>query len=192
MHKDAVQSTDPKGKWLGSGCMTFVVIYGLCLIFLYFVSTQKETEDFTGRTADEFTVVGVARSDGNAEVDYRVFNLERLDAGNLDLTDLSFLLPQKSITINVGDIHNAEILEDHGDWQLVAFYYSNTRTSTSIYRAYQDRIEPVSYRVTSSVGQFLGALTLLIPALVLSILISAVLNWRAKRITRTADARTDN
>ena len=172
--------------------MTFVVVYGLCLTVLYFASTQKETEDFTGRTAHEFTVVGVAGSDGNAEVDYRVFNLERLIAGNMDLTDLSFLLPQKSITINVGDIHSAKILEDHGDWQLIAFYYSNTRTSTSIYRAYQGRIEPISYRVTSSVGQFLGALTLLVPALVLSILISAVFNWRAKRITRTADARMDH
>lgn len=172
--------------------MTFIVVYGLCLIVLYFASTRKQTEDFTGRTAHEFTVAGVSRSNQDAEVNYRVFNLERLNAGNIDLTDLTFLLPQESITINVGDIHSAEVLEDHDDWQLIAFYYSNTRTSTSIYRAYPDRIEPVSYRMTSSVGQFFGAITLLVPALVLSILISAILNWRANRMRRTASARTDN
>lgn len=172
--------------------MTFIVVYGLCLMFLYIASTQKETEDFTGRTAHEFSVAAVGRSSPKAEGDYRVVNLERLNAGNIDLTDITFLLPQKSITINVGDIHRAEILEEHRAWQLIAFYYSNTRTSTSIYRAYQDRIEPISYRVTSSVGQFFGAITLLVPALVLSILISAILNWRAKRMTRTADAGIDS
>ncbi len=189
MRNNIVESADRKGNWVRQGCLTFIVIYGLCLIVLYFATTQTRTEDFTGRIAHEFAIAAVAGSDGGT---YRVLNLERLNAGNIDLTDLSFLLPKKSITINAGDIHSAEVLEDHGDWQLIAFYYSNTRTSTSVYRAYQDRIEPISYRVTSSVGQFLGALTLLVPALLLSIMIAAILNWRANRMTRTADARTDN
>ena len=192
MNKNRVEETERKGKWLNRGCMTFIVVYGLCLVVFYFASTPKQTEDFTGRTAHEFTVAAVVRSSPSAEAGYRVLNLERLNAGNIDLTGLSFLLPEASITINVGDIHRAEILEDHGDWQVVAFYYSNTRTSTSIYRAYQDRIEPVSYRVTSSVGHFFAAMILFVPALVLSALISAMFNWRANRMRRIANSGTDS
>ena len=175
---------EPKSKRRNSGCLIFVVVYGLSLIVLYFASTPTHTDDFSGRTAHEFTIAGVATNNANDDYRYRVINLERLNAGNLDLSDITFLLPQESISIYVGDIHDAEILEDHGDWQLVAFYYSNTRTSTSIYRAYPNRIEPVSYRVTSSVGHFFGALFLLAPALVLSMLIAALLNWRARRASQ--------
>ena len=188
MNKKAVESTDRKGRWISWGCMTFIVIYGSCLIVMYFATTRKQTEDFTGRTAHEFTVAGIMTSNLVEEGSYRVFNLEHLNSGKIDLTDITFLLPQKSITIYVGDIHSAEILEDNGEWQLVAFYYSNTRTSTSIYRAYQDRIEPVSYRLTSSVGHMFGAMTLLVPALVLSLIVTAILNWRANRVTRMKDA----
>lgn len=161
--------------------MTFVVVYGLCLLVMYITSTPEQTQDFTGRTAHEFTVAAFVTSNANEEDNYRVFNLERLNAGGLDFTNLTFLLPQKSITLYVGDIHSAEILEDHGEWQLVAFYYSNTRTSTSIYRAYRDRIEPVSYTLTSSVGHVFGAVFLLVPALVLSLIVTAIFNWHTRR-----------
>lgn len=181
MDKKKVDSTDRKGKRRRSGCMTFIVIYGLSLIVSYFVTTPKQTEDFTGRTAREFSVAGVVTNNSDEGTSYRVLNLEYLNSGKLDIADLTFLLPQKSITIHIGDIHNAEILEDNGEWQLVAFYYSNTRTSTSIYRAYEDRIEPVSYRLTSSAGQLLLAVFFLVPALVLSIITMAILRWRAKR-----------
>lgn len=165
-----------------------MLIYGSCLIVMYFATTPKQTRDFTGQTADEFTVAGVKTSSKVEGGKYRVFNLERVNSGNLDLSDITFLLPQKSITIYVGDVHSAQILEDHGEWQLVAFYYSNTRTSTSIYRAFQDRVEPVSYRITSSVGHFFGAIALLVPALLLSLAGTVILNWRAKRVARTKDA----
>ena len=118
---------------------------------------------------------------------YQVFNLEHVNSGELDLTELTFLLPSKSVTINVGNIHHAEVLEDHGDWQLVAFHYSNTRTSTSIYRAYKDRVEPVSYKLTSHVGQAFSAIILIIPALILSAIITVIMNWRAKCAAGTED-----
>lgn len=188
MDKKAIESSGRKEKRKSSGCMTFIAIYGSCLFVTYFATTPKQTEDFTGRTAREFSVAGVMTSNLDEGVSYRAFNLEFLTSGKLDITDLTFLLPQKSITINVGDIHSAEILEDNGEWQLVAFYYSNTRTSTSIYRAYKDRIEPVSYRVTSSAGHVFLAMILLIPALVLSKIVTAILDWRAKRVTQTKDA----
>ena len=181
MHKDSVDTPDSKRTTAGRGCMTFIVIYGACLLIMYFTSTPEQTKDFTGRTAHEFTVAAFVTSNASEDDNYRVFNLERLNAGKLDLTDVTFLLPQASVTLYVGDIHSAEILEDHGEWQLVAFYYSNTRTSTSIYRAYRNRVEPVSYTVTSSVGHFFGAVVLLVPALVVSLIVTAILNWQAKR-----------
>ena len=139
-----------------------------------------ETDDFTGRTAREFAIAAVGANDAG-NVEYRALNLEILNADNYDTTNLSFLLPQASVTIDVGDIHEAEVLEDHGDWQLVAFHYSNTRTSTSVYRAYADRIEPVSYRLTSSVGHVFMAVFLLIPALVATWIVSAIIAWRRRR-----------
>ena len=182
MNSEANNSGDSQEIRKNSGCSTFVVIYGLCLIAMYLSSTPPEkTTDFTGRTARDFTVAGVITGHSNKEPKYRVFNLEYVNSGELDLTGVTFKLPSNSITINVGDIHRAEILEEHDGWQLVAFHYSNTRTSTSIYRAYDNRIEPVSYKLTSHLGQAFSAIILLIPALVLSAIITAFLNWRARR-----------
>ena len=170
-----------KGSRFGIGTITFILIYGSCLLIMYFTSTPTETERFTGRTAHEFTIATVAANSSDGGRDYGFVNLERLQAGALDVSSRGFLLPEPTITINVGDIHRAEVLDDHGAWQLVAFYYSNTRTSTSIYRAYEDRIEPVSYRRTSSVGHLFAATLLLVPALLASAVTSRTFNWLASR-----------
>lgn len=159
----------------------FIGIFGASLAAMYYLTTPTETRDFTGTTARYFTVAGIVTGDSAAEGPYRVFNLQGLESGQLDLSEITFLLPQQSITINVGDIHRAEILEDHGSWQKVAFHYSNTRTASAIYRAYADRVEPVSYRVTSSVGHLPAAIFLLLIALFLTWIISAVMNWHARR-----------
>ena len=160
--------------------LIFLAVYGLSLVVGYLASTPTETEDFTDRTAREFSIAAVS-TDDSGEVTYRSLNLEILNSENLDTTNLSFLLDQPSVTINVGDIHRAEVLEDYGDRQLVAFHYSNTRTSTSVYHAYRDRVEPVSYRITSSVGHMSMAIFLLVPALVATWAISAIVMWRRKR-----------
>jgi hypothetical protein len=179
------ESNSPKARPKTSGCLVFIVVYLLCLIGNYFATiSPEETKDFTGRIAREFSIAVFAKVNSPQNPEYKVFNLEALRSGNVDLSDITFLLPEKAITINVGDIHHAEILEDHGEWQLVAFHYTNTRTSTSKYRAYNDRIEPVSYKLTSHVGQAFSAIVLLIPALILSMIITAILNWRAKRAIR--------
>ena len=182
------ESNSLKSQRKTSGCLIFIVVYLLCLIGMYFTTIQpEETKDFTGRVAREFSIAGFVKTKSPQNRGYKVFNLEVLNSGNVDLSDTTFLLPEKAITINVGDIHHAEILEDHGEWQLVAFNYSNTRTSTSTYRAYNNRIEPVAYKLTSHVGQVFWAIILVIPALILSIVVKAVLNWRAKRAIRDED-----
>jgi len=183
----AYRNTDPtdaaaqKKRRSAYGLMIFVAIYGVGLVVMYFVTTPTETDDFTGPIARNFTIAGIVTGEVTDDRPYRVLNLERLNAGELDLSDITFLLPQPTITINVGDIHRAEILEDHGEWQLVAFHYSNTRTSTAVYRAYVDRIEPVSYRLTSSAGHLFYAVLLLIPTAFLTWIITAILRRRSNK-----------
>ena len=161
--------------------MTKMAIYGVSLVGLYYVSTPTITDGFTGSVARNFTVAGIVAGGDAIGQPYRVYTLEHLNFVELNLDGVSFLLPKSKITINVGDIHRAKILEDHGDWQLVQFDYSNTRTSASIYRAYADRIEPVSYRLTSSVTHMFAVLLLFVIALVITGIITGVLNWRARR-----------
>ena len=78
-------------------------------------------------------------------------------------------------------MHRADVVEDHGTWQLIEFYYSNTRTSTSIYRAYADRVEPLSYRITSSVGQVMGAMLVLPAVLAACLVFVPLVNWIRRR-----------
>jgi hypothetical protein len=174
-------SAEHKNKRSSRGVLIFVAIYGVSLVGLYYVSTPTVTDGFTGSVARNFTVAGIVAGGDAIGQPYRVYTLERLNFVGLNLDGVSFLLPKSNITINVGDIHRAKILEDHGDWQLVQFDYSNTRTSTSIYRAYADRIEPVSYRLTSSVTHMSAVLLLFVIALVITGIITGVLNWRTRR-----------
>lgn len=181
-NNDSAKEKESKRRWANQGCLTFIIIYCLFLTVMYLTSTPTLTTNFSGRTAHEFSVAGVARNYLSDEDRYRIFNLERLNSGNIDVINITYLLPETPITIYVGDIHKAEILEDHGEWQLVAFHYSNTRTSTSVYRAFDDRIEPVSYALTSSVGHVFGAMVLFLPAVLLSAVVTAI----RKRVFRKA------
>ncbi len=174
-----------KSRKKASGCLIFIVIYSLCLAAIFITSKNpEETKNFSGSLAKDFYVAAIVKKEPGQVPEYKAFNLEYLNTGKVDLSATSFLLPEKKITINVGDIHQAEILEDHGEWQLVAFHYSNTHTSTSKYRAYENHIEPVSYKLTSHVGQFISAIALFVPALILSVIISTIINWRAARAAR--------
>jgi hypothetical protein len=164
--------------------LIFIAIYGISIVFMYIWSTPTQTEDFSGLTARHFTIAGVVEGDAAAGATYRVLRLEDVESGEGDLAGITFLLPESAITINVGDIHRAEVTEDHGDWQLVTFYYSNTRTSRSVYKAYSNGIEPVSYTVTSSAGHLGAAVLLLVPAMFLTSLIAGILDWRARRGSR--------
>jgi len=167
------------------GLPIFIVVYMASLIVMYVFSTPTETADFSESIDWDFTVAGVVTGEVTNNRPYRVLTLGQLNSTEPDLSDITFLLPRPTITINVGDIHRVEILENHDDWQLVAFHYSNTRTSTAIYRAYTDRVEPVSYRVTSSAAHLFYAVLLLFPAYLLARIITPILNWIARRVTKS-------
>ena len=73
-----------------------------------------ETKEITGSVASKFFVAGYAKTFSSQQPEYKIFSLETLRSGNVDLSAISFLLPEESITINVGDIHGVEVIEDHG------------------------------------------------------------------------------
>jgi hypothetical protein len=152
---------------------------------MYVATTPTEIPPFDERVNWDFTVAGFVTGEVTNNQRFRVLSLQQLNTGTADLTDITFLLPRPTVTINVGDIHRVEVLEFHDDWQLVAFHYSNTRTATAVYRAFADRVEPVSYRMTSSAGHLGYAAVLLIPAFLLSRIIAGFLGWRAGRSTET-------
>lgn len=134
-----------------TGCLIPLGLYLVVLVIGYFVTRPPMiTADFSDSVASRFSVATVAEmADG---FEYSILHLSSIRERHLRRPVLRFMLPEPRITINVGDIHHARILEDHGDWQLIEFSYSNTYMATSIYRAYFDRVEPVSFQVTSSVG----------------------------------------
>lgn len=78
-------------------------------------------------------------------------------------------------------MHRVTVIERHADWQVVEYRYGNSHDSTSRYRAYRDRIEPLAYRMTMSMGFFVSALVLLLPVWIASRLINAIWNAVVRR-----------
>lgn len=166
-----------------TGCLIPLGLYIAVLVTgFYLTRPPLVTEDFTGRVARSFWVATVTESDTGFE--YGAVRLESIIARDARLRALEFLLPEERITINVSDIHHAAILEDNGEWQLIEFNYSNTYMATSIYRAYPDRVEPVSYQLKSSVSDAFVAMQFTVVAVglyLLAVLINLIRNWRLRK-----------
>ena len=172
MKKDKTKGNSP-------GYLTHLVVYAVAVTAMYFVSTPEVTGNFTERQERDFHVAAVKLTKDATDATYVAFSLAQLKTGKVDLASVSFLLPEGDIKINVqgADLHKVTVLERHPDWQLVRYDYGNTHDSTSRYRAFKDRIEPVSYRITMDMGLFVSAIVLLIPASIVSALFNAI--WRA-------------
>lgn len=162
--------------------LVFVMVYGagIAAVFIVPMISAPETE-FSGRVSREFSIALIPLDIDDSDHPLGFTTLERLNARKVNLEAYTFLLPSPRVLINVGDFHTAEILEEDGNSQLVSFHYSNTRTSTSIYRAFRDHIEPVNHKVTSHAGQVFSAMLLVIPSLILAAIISLSYNWISKR-----------
>lgn len=168
-----------------AGFLAFLVVYALMLVAMYFVSTPEVRGNFSERQERDFHVAAITPKDPNPVA----VSLAQLKAGKVDLSSTIFLLPDGNIRMNVQghDLHMVTVLERHPDWQLVEYHYGNTHDSISRYRAFKDRIEPVSYRITMHPGMVLTAVVLLVPAWVVYALMKAVWKRVAAR-GRTADA----
>lgn len=173
----AVDRLNNKMKADSPGCLTHIVLFVVAATVLYFVSTPEVTGSLTeGQERDFHVAAASVVKDGNASEIVAV-SLAQIKAGKVDLASVSFLLPQGDIKINAqSDYHKVTVLERHADWQLVEYRFGNTHDSTSRYRAFRDRIEPISYRITADIGIFFSALVLL----VLTTIVSAIINaaWR--------------
>ena len=168
-----------KTKANSPGYLTHLVVYAVAVTAMYFVSTPEVTGPFNERQERDFHIAAAKLTKDSNDTTYVAFSLAQLKTGKVDLASVSFLLPEGNIKIDVSghDLHKVTVLERHPDWQLVEYDYGNTHNSSSRYRAFKDRIEPVSYRITMDMGLFFSAIVLLIPASIVSILINAI--WRA-------------
>ncbi|HKU46405.1 MAG TPA: hypothetical protein VJQ58_05940 [Burkholderiales bacterium] len=148
--------------------LLFAAFYLPLAVLGYLASTPEETRDFTS-VARHFHVM--AMRDGKP----LPATLATLPKGEPAIT---YLLPVAVIEVPGGDLHRATVLESQPDRQLVRYDYGNTVDSVSRYRAFRDRVEPVSHRVEFHPGVLITLGVLLLPAWVLSY----VANWLWRRI----------
>lgn len=168
-----------------SGCLIPLGLYLLVVTGVYFVTRPPLiTEDFFNEPVSRQFSVATVRMIGS-DREYGRWVLAGVATRDASDAEISFLLPEPEITIYVGDIHHASILEDHADWQLIEFNYSNTYMATSIYRAWADRVEPVSFQVTSSVGDVFLLFALTVVALSVYLLLVLVNFFRNRRLRKT-------
>jgi hypothetical protein len=184
--------TKDKSKTSSPGNLTHFVVYAVALTAMYFTSTPEITGNFTERQERDFHVAAVRLKKDAKDASYVAYSLAQLKAGKVDLASVSFLLPQDitdgdAMDVPGSDLHRVTVLERHPDWQLIKYSYGNTHDSISRYRAFKDRIEPVSYRVTMHMGIFISAFVLLIPAVIVSAVINAIWNAIARR-KKSSDA----
>ena len=172
-----------------TGCLIPLGLYVAVLVIGFFVTRPPLiTDNFPEQTARSFSVAVVEETDDGYEYGRRT--LQTIQERDPELPSFRYLLPEQRITINVGDIHHATIIEDHGDWQLIEFDYANTYMATSIYRAYANRIEPVSYQMTASVGDAMMAMMVTAIA-VLLYLLAALINFVRNRRANSAAERVE-
>ena len=163
----------------GVGSLAFLAVYTLALVAMFLATSPPERSgaDLAG-LRNRFNVALVLAAEDGGAPRYRGTTLAGLDEPGGRPAGATFLLSEPRIDVEQRDIHRAVVVEDHGVWQLLEYHYSNTITSTSRYRAWADRVEPVAYRVTSHVGQAMYAMFLLVPAYGLSVLLAW---WWRKR-----------
>ncbi len=170
-----------------SGCLIPLGLY-VALLGVGFFATRAPmiTDHFDDSVASRFYVATVEETAAGFE--YGSLRLNSVRERDPRRPALRFLLPEPEITIDVGDIHHASVIEDHNEWQLIEFNYSNTYTATSIYRAYADRIEPVSFQMISSVGDVFAWALVTMVAVVLYLLVALFNFMRNYRATKQTGA----
>lgn len=131
------------------GCLSLIILYGISMFIVHFaLIAPEETKNFTGVVARHFYIAVFPQSGKNVKQIPQLINLTQLNSGTYNHAGKTFLLPEKKLLNSDVEV---EILEDHRNWQLVALKYSDMEISCSVYRAYPDRIEPVSYKQTTNI-----------------------------------------
>jgi hypothetical protein len=161
-----------RSRWAG------IAAYAAMVAVMYVYSTPTTTANFSENERKKFKVAAMRLSPAAGESRFLGVSLADIDSKKVDPASVSFLLPAGPIDIRQGDLHEVVVLERHPDSQLVEYRYANTVNSDSRYRAYRDRVEPVSYRVTMHPGIFILAFVLVIPAALVQWLVRQALSRR--------------
>jgi hypothetical protein len=181
-------TTKDKAKGSSPGRLTHLVVYVVAVTAMYFVRNPEVTGNYSEMQEHDFHIAAVSLAKDAKSSSYVAFSLTQLKTGKVELGSVSFLLPQGDTKIHIpgSNSQTVTVLERHPDWQLVEFHYWNTHFTISRYRAFKDRIEPVSYRMAMDMLLLPAAIVLLIPATVVSALINAI--WkRVDRRRKTSD-----
>jgi len=171
------------------GCLTYLAVYGLMVAIMYIVTTQKVPGDALTRSeAAAFHIAVVAKKspeDKDGEIFAFSTTLDGYKNLHIDPARMSFLLPDRPVEVSRegANLHKITVLERHADWQLIEYHFGNTYSSKSRYRAYRDRVEPVSFHWVMSFGIFLNSIALVIPAL----LLVAIINFARRKASRAKD-----
>jgi hypothetical protein len=172
---------DDKGK---TGWWISATLYPVMVTLMYIASTPTSVGHLAEREERGFHVAAVRLKKSPDEARFVGYTLQQLKSGKVDPESVSFLLPDGAVDIRQADSHQVTVLERHADWQLVEYRHGNTHDTVSRYRAFRDRVEPVSYRITMHAGVVLWALLLLIPAGLLGALVNFALKILATRRAR--------
>ena len=155
----------------------------VAVVIMFFVTRSAPvTTEFDERTARLFSIAVAEKTDKG--IQYKRTSLAIVQGRDPALPPVDYRLPETQITIDEGDVHYVTVLEDHGEWQLIRFLYNNTYMGESIYRAYADRVEPVSFHMTSHIGQAMMAMFLVVPVYIAAWLITFIRNRRAAASAR--------
>lgn len=152
-----------------------MLVYLAAVTIMYRVATPEMAGPaLTEREERNFRVAALRLKPAPQEAKFVGYTLSSIRSGKVDPSAISFLLPNEPFEIAQGDIHSVSVLERHAEWQLVEYRFANTYDSVSRYRAFKDRIEPLSYRITMHPGVFIWAFLLLIPAWLVGALVNLV------------------
>ena len=132
----------------------FIAFFVVGCFTAYPLLTPEETRNFS-RVQKEFRVLAIR--DGKP-VATSLATLPK---------DATFLLPT-SIYELTPDVHRVVVLENSTAWQLVQYEFDNTVSTVSRYRAFRDRIEPLSHRMTFHPGLVVAFVVLMLPAWLLA------------------------
>ncbi len=122
--------------------LTFAYICIFLLSTIYLSRPAPITSDIINN-APLFNVLAVKDNE------YRMLRLvEALESPS----DYAFYLNESEITLDVGDIHTIRVINTEGSKQRITFFYSNSYMSKSTYDVHDNKITPVEYQLTSSIG----------------------------------------
>lgn len=168
----------------GPGCLTHIVLYVVAAVGVYFAMTPESKGPFSEAEKRVFRIAAVLPAEQGKPPRVVATSLERASSGKAG-AGVTFLLPAGPVDVQAGGDHHAVlVLERHPDWQLVQYEFQNTHSSVSRYRAYRDRVDPVSFRTTMHMGLGVAFVLLILPVALVAAVVNAI--WRRAAARRQA------